>query len=161
MRRRPAHWARLDFAQGPRQLLGQLLRRRRTALTDNVNVGTNGGSAYTRPSTSVAVATRCWSRATATTPPAGSKRHRSARALSSKTYYDDLGRTTKSIENYVDGTPSDSDDKTTEYTYDGNGHMLTLKADLTGGAPDDAMGLWHLDRRRRRITSNDILKETD
>jgi hypothetical protein len=43
------------------------------------------------------------------------RRHR--KGLINKTFYDNLGRTTKTIENYVDGTPSDSDDRTTLYTY--------------------------------------------
>jgi YD repeat-containing protein len=53
------------------------------------------------------------------------------RGIVGKTFYDALGRTTKTIEAFVDGTQSDTDDKTTEFTYDGSGHLLTLKAYLT------------------------------
>src|SRR5207247_1577331 len=92
-------------------------------LTAVADVGTNGGSSYTRPSsapsrsdtvlvTSVAYNAAGW--AETTTDPRG---------LVGKTYYDNLGRVTKTIENYVDGTPSNGDDKTTEYTYDGSGHV--------------------------------------
>ena len=36
-----------------------------------------------------------------------------------------MGRTTKTVENYVDGVVSDADDKTTELTYDAGGlHFL-------------------------------------
>ena len=42
--------------------------------------------------------------------------------------YDDAGRLTKLIENYVDGTPSADTDKTTEYTYNADGKMATMKA---------------------------------
>ena len=73
-----------------------------------------------------------------------------------KTYYDNLGRTTKTIENYVDGTPSDADDKTTEYTYDGSGHMLTLKADLTSGHQTTQWVYGASAGAGDDITSNDI-----
>jgi hypothetical protein len=101
--------------------------------TAAVDVGTNGGSAYTRPgsapsrSDAVLVTEYGYNAAgwveTVTDP----------RALVGKTYYDNLGRTTKTIENYVNGTVSDADDKTTEFTYASNGQMKTLKALLTGG----------------------------
>ncbi len=101
-------------------------------LTDAVDVGTNGASAYTRPgsvpsrSDTVLVsgvvydaAGRQWK----TVDPRG---------IESRTTYDLLGRTVKTIENYVDGTVSDLDDKTTEYTYSAAG-MTSLTAKLTGG----------------------------
>jgi len=82
------------------------------------------------------------------------------RGLLAKTYYDNLGRTTKTIENYVDGTPSNSDDKTTEYTYDGNGNMLTLKALLTGGAYQETKWVYGSSTGAGDvINSNDIMKE--
>src|SRR5690606_6941979 len=55
------------------------------------------------------------------------------RGIVQRTLYDDMGRTIKTIEAYTDGTVSDDDDKTVEYTYDGNGNIRTLKAHLTGG----------------------------
>jgi len=103
-------------------------------LTDTVDVGTNGGSSYTRPSSvpsrsDTALVTSYGYNAAGlvetTTDPRG---------IVSKQYYDNLGQTIKTIQAYVDGTPSNADDKTTEYTYDGDGNMLTLKAWLTGGA---------------------------
>src|SRR5205807_6926922 len=56
------------------------------------------------------------------------------RGIVGKTYYDNLGETTKTIEAYTDGTPTDTTNKTTEFTWDGGGHTLTLQADMTGGA---------------------------
>jgi RHS repeat-associated protein len=104
---------------------------RRTAAVD---VGTNGGSTYTRPSgvpsrsDTVLVTDQTYNAAgwveTVTDP----------RGIAGKVYYDNLGRVTKTIQAYVDGTPSNQDDKTTEYTYDGSGHILTLKAYLTGSS---------------------------
>jgi hypothetical protein len=55
------------------------------------------------------------------------------RGIAGKSFYDNLGQVTRTIEAYVDGTPSNSDDKNTEYSYDGSGNLLTLKALLAGG----------------------------
>ena len=100
-------------------------------LTDAVDVGTNGAGSYTRPgsvpsrsdtalvsSVEYDAAGRQWK----TTDPRG---------LESRTTYDLIGRTIKTVENYVDGTVSDLDDKTTEYTYSAAG-MTSLTAKLTG-----------------------------
>ena len=102
--------------------------------TASVNVGTNGGSSYTRPgstpsrSDTVLVNSYTYDdagRLFSTTDPKGNV---------NRTYYDLLGRTTKTIEAYVDGTPSANDDRTTEYTYNANSDVATLKAVLPAGA---------------------------
>ena len=125
-------------------------------LTDSVDVGTNGGSAYTRPSTpdsrsdTVLVASYDYNTAgevESVTDPMG---------LVNETYYDLLGRTTKTIENYVDGTVSDSDDKTTEYAYDLSGQVSTLRADLTGGGYEETKWVYGISSP---IVSNDVLEE--
>ncbi len=124
-------------------------------VTSSVNVGTNGGSAYTRPgsvpsrSDTVLVTDFGYNSAgwteTVTNP----------RALV-KTYYDLAGRTTKTIENYVDGTVGDDNDKTVEYTYNGLNQMLTLKAQLTGGGYQETAWVYGI---TSPIVSNDVLKE--
>jgi RHS repeat-associated protein len=123
-------------------------------------VGTNGGSAYTRPSSvpsrsdTVLVVESAYNSAgwvETTTDPRG---------LVGKTFYDNLGRTTKTVENYVDGTPSNSDDKTTEYTYDGSGHVLTLKASLASGYEQTQWVYGTASGTSDDITSNDLQKET-
>src|SRR5262249_10303780 len=55
------------------------------------------------------------------------------RGLITRTYDDALGRVTKTIANDTNGTPTDASNHTVEYTYDGIGDLLTLKADLPGG----------------------------
>jgi YD repeat-containing protein len=52
--------------------------------------------------------------------------------LVSKTDYDLLGRTVRTIQNFVAFAPSNSADQTTQYTYDGSNHILTLSAVLPG-----------------------------
>ncbi len=125
-------------------------------VTDTVDVGTNGGSAYTRPpsaparSDTVLVTSYAYNSAgwlETTTDP---------RALVGKMYYDALGRTVKTIENYVDGTPSDQDDKTTEFTYDGSGHVLTVKLDLPGGGQQTTQYVYGV--AGGSIASNDLLR---
>lgn len=53
----------------------------------------------------------------------------------SRIYYDLLGRTTTTIADFTDGTPTTSSNQTTEYTYDGSDHILTMTAVL----PSDAL----------------------
>jgi RHS repeat-associated protein len=124
-------------------------------MTDSVNVGTNAGSAYTRPGTvpsrsdtvlvsSVGYNAAGWQE-TSTDP----------KGLISKTYYDLLGRTTKTIENYVDGTVSDTDDKTVEYIYGPSG-MTKLQAKLTGGGQQETEWVYGI---TSPVVSNDTLKE--
>jgi RHS repeat-associated protein len=98
----------------------------------DVNVGTNAAAAYTRPaavpprSDTVLVtsyqydaAGRLWR----TTDPKG---------RISQNEYDALGRTTRTIDNYVDGVPSDADDKTTLFVYGPAG--LTRQTALTSAS---------------------------
>ncbi len=124
--------------------------------TASVNVGTNAGSAYTRPSTvpsrsdTVLVTDYGYNSSgwlETTTDP---------RALVGKTYYDNLGRTIKSIDNYVDGTVGDDNDKTVDYTFDPSGQMATLKAQLTGGGYQETKWVYGI---TSPIVSNDVLKE--
>ena len=124
--------------------------------TDVVNVGTNGGSSWTRPGTvpsrsdTVLVTSVTYDDAGRTfevTDPRG---------LVNRTYYDALGRTTKTIENYVDGTVSDADDKTVEYAYNAAG-MTSLTAKLTGGGGQTTEWVYGVSGT---IVSNDIVGVT-
>jgi RHS repeat-associated protein len=56
--------------------------------------------------------------------------------LITQSYHDNLGRVTKTIEDYTDGNPTSNSNKTTEVTYDGDGNTLTVKVDLPGGASE-------------------------
>jgi RHS repeat-associated protein len=53
------------------------------------------------------------------------------RALISKTDYDAMGRTLRTVENFSAFAPSDTADRTTEFTYDGSSHVLTRNAKLS------------------------------
>jgi RHS repeat-associated protein len=126
-----------------------------TALVD---VGTNGGSAYTRPSSvpsrsdSALVTDYGYNAAgllESTTDPKG---------LVSKSFYDLAGRVTKKVEDYVDGTVSDSDDKTVEYAYNGSGAQTTLSAKLTGGGQEVTENVYGVNTSGG-LVSNDLVKE--
>jgi RHS repeat-associated protein len=129
-------------------------------LIHSVDVGTDGGSAYTRPtavpdrSDAVLVTDYSYNAAgwmdTIIDP----------KGFISKAFYDNLGRVTKSVEDYTDGVVTDTSNKTVEYTYDGVGDMLTVQADLTGGAYQRTQYVYGASAAAGdAITSNDLLKE--
>jgi RHS repeat-associated protein len=127
-------------------------------LTASVDVGTNGGSAYTRPSsvpspsdttlvTSYGYNAAGW--VSDETDPLG---------ILNKTYYDAAGRVTKTIQDYTTGTPSNSSDKTVEYTYNPNGSPATIKADLTGGGSETTAYVYGVTTSGGSgLNSNDVL----
>jgi RHS repeat-associated protein len=127
-------------------------------VTADVNVGTNGGSAYTRPSSpptgSATVLVTSYSYNAAgwldtTTDPRG---------IASRTFYDNLGRVVKTVQDYTTGTPTSSSDKTTEYTYDGDGNVLTVQADQPGGAYEQTQYVYGVTTAGgSTINSNDLL----
>jgi RHS repeat-associated protein len=103
-------------------------------LTASVDVGTNGGSAWTRPSSvptasdTVLVTSYAYNAmglVQDTTDPKG---------LDTRRYYDALGRVTKSVQDYTGAAEGAENDVATEYSYDGDGHQLTVQADEPGGA---------------------------
>ncbi len=97
-----------------------------------VDVGTNGGAAWTRPAAAPARSDTALVSSTVYDAAGRPWKVTDPRGLEGRTEYDLLGRTTKTIGNYADGVPSDGDDKTTEYGY-GPAGMTSLTARLTGG----------------------------
>ena len=102
-------------------------------LIESVNVGTYGGSSYTRGGAPTASSDTVLVTFTSYNAAGEVAIVTDPNNIKTETFYDNLGRTTKTIANYVDGTPSNSDDQTTEYTYDGGNHILTMKADMPSG----------------------------
>jgi YD repeat-containing protein len=129
-------------------------------LTSSVNVGTNGGTIWTRPSSapsrsdSVLITDFGYNAAgwlqTATDP----------RNIASKTFYDSLGRTTKTIEAYTDGVVTATTNRTTEFTYDGLDHLLTYTARVVGGGGQTTQYVYGVSPSDgSTVTSNDLLRE--
>ncbi|MFO0848770.1 MAG: hypothetical protein U0871_09480 [Gemmataceae bacterium] len=129
-------------------------------LTASLDVGTNGGSSYTRPgsvpsrSDTVLVSSLVYDaagRVWKTTGPRG---------IESRKEYDAAGRVVKSVENYVDGTVSDADDKTTEYVY-GPAGLTSLTAKLTGGGSQVTQWVYGVTQAGGSgLDSNDIMGAT-
>lgn len=82
------------------------------------------------------------------------------RGIVSKRFYDNLGQVTKTVEAYDGGAITNNTNKTTEFTYDGDGHMLTLQADLVGGAFEQTKWIYGVSTGTSdSINSNDVLKK--
>ena len=128
------------------------------------NVGTNGGAAWTMP----------------TSPDAGDAAHlvtsygydaagnqniiTDPRGVRGKTVFDMLGRKTQTITAW-DGTsgatPTSSTNQTTGYTYDGNNHVLTRTAVMPVGTPSQTTAWVYgvAPSAGSVVSSNDLLAE--
>jgi RHS repeat-associated protein len=131
-------------------------------VTATADVGTNGGTAYTRPSTVPAASDTVLVTATVYNAAGWAQSVTDPRGIVTQTTYDNLGRTTKTIENYTNGAPTNFSNKTTEYTYDGSGHTLTVKADLPAGGYQTTQYVYGVSTvLGDPINSNDLLFEVN
>src|SRR5262249_20369289 len=116
----------------------------------------NGGAAWGRPSSVPPRSDTVLVGSLAYSAPGWVQDSTDPRGLVSRTGYDNLGRVTQAVENYVDGVPSNGDDKTVNFTYDGNGNVLTLTALLAGGGQEQTQ---YVRGVTGTINSNDLVKE--
>jgi RHS repeat-associated protein len=124
----------------------------------DVNVGTNGGTAWTRPSTppsssaTVLVTTTAYNAAgwvQDVTDPMG---------IDTRTTQDNLGRTIKTVQDYTNGTVTAESNATTEYGYDGSNHVVFVQADEPGGAYQKTQYVYGVTTASgSAINSNDLL----
>ncbi len=127
-------------------------------LVASVDAGTNGGTAWARPgsvpasSPTLLVTTYGYNAAgwlQDTTDPMG---------LDNRTYYDNLGQTVKTVQDYTGGTPGNENDITTEYGYDGDGNTTYVQADEPGGTYQKTAYVYGVTTASGSgINSNDIL----
>jgi RHS repeat-associated protein len=83
------------------------------------------------------------------------------RGLVTKTDYDLLGRTVRTMQAFTAFSPSNAADLTTEYTYDGDNNRLTVKVDLPGGAYQTTQYVYGVTTAGgSTVNSNDILAAT-
>jgi RHS repeat-associated protein len=129
-------------------------------LTDSVNVGTNGGVAWTRPATApprsdtVLVTSQAYDaagRAFQTTDPRG---------LKTQLTFDALGRITQSVQNYVNGPMSDTDNKTVQFVY-GPAGQTKVRVLLPGGGEQTTETVFGVSQAAGdKIDSFDVAKQT-
>ena len=122
-----------------------------------VFVGTNGGSTYTRPGSVLSRSDTVLVNSTEYDSAGRAFKSIDPKGLENRTYFDALGRTVKTIANYVDGTVSDTDDKTTEYAF-GPAGMISLTAKLTGGGGQTTEWVYGVTAGGgSAVTSNDVI----
>jgi YD repeat-containing protein len=127
-------------------------------LIADVNAGTNGGTAWTQPSSvpassaTLLVTQYVYNAAGLvqdTFDPLG---------IDDRTLYDNLGRTTQTIQDYTGGTPGTENDITTEYGYDGNNNVTYVQADEPGGSYQKTAYVYGVTTAGGSgVNSNDIL----
>jgi RHS repeat-associated protein len=127
-------------------------------LTAAVNVGTNGGTAWTRPATAPAASDTVLTTSYAYSAAGWQDTATDPRGLVTKTFYDNLGRVTKTVEAYDGGAQTATTNKTTEFSYDGSNHVVTLQADEPGGAFEQTKYVYGVTTSGGSgVNSNDLL----
>ncbi len=136
-------------------------------LTAEANVGTYGGSVYTAPTLGASPPARSdTALVTSTTYNAAGwvATVTDPRGIVTATSYDLLGRTTQTITGYNaginGGNPTSSANATTNYTYDGSGHVLTVTAVMPTGTPSQTTTYVYGVGSTGNLYSNDLLAAT-
>ena len=108
-------------------------------LTATVDVGTNGGVAYTRPGTVPARSDKTLVTSYTYSPAGWIQTTTDPRGIVTQDSYDLLGQLTREVDAYNasinNGQPTASNNQTTNYTYDGVGDTLTVTAVMPSGTP--------------------------
>src|SRR5262249_7768748 len=126
--------------------------------TTDVDVGTNGGASWTRPGSAPAASDTALVTGYAYNAAGWLSSVTDPRGIVTQTSYDSLGRTTQTIEAYTDGTPTSSTTKPTQYSYDGDGHLLTYTAVESGGASEVTKYVYGVTTAAgSNVNSNDVL----
>ena len=99
--------------------------------TASANYGTNGGAAFSRPSTAPARSDTVLVTSTEYNTAGQAYKTTDPMGKESRVEFDDAGRTTKQIGSYVDGNPAtggSDEDVTVEMAYNADGQVTTLTA---------------------------------
>ena len=131
-------------------------------VTATVDVGTNGGVAYVRPSSPPSASANTLLTTYDYDLAGGVQTFVDPRGITSAMVYDALGRTTISIKNFMGGAPGAEYDVMTVDTFDAAGHLTSRTADpLTGSSPQVTAFVYGVSRATGSlVASNDILTET-
>ncbi len=127
-------------------------------LIADVDMGTNGGVAWTRPDTPPAASATALVTTYAYNDMGLVQDVTDPMDLVTRTLYDNLGRTTKTIQDYTDGTETDDSNIATEYGYDGDNNVTYVRADEPGGAYQQTQYVYGVTTASGSgVNSNDIL----
>ncbi|MDP9175784.1 MAG: hypothetical protein M3O30_18235 [Planctomycetota bacterium] len=103
---------------------------------EDVNVGSNAGTTWYRPISSASITPSDTVLVTSYNYSFGGWQDQvtDPRGIPTKKFFDALGRKTQTIVDYtpVNSNPTPASNQTTAYTYDGDNHVLTMKAMLPG-----------------------------
>ncbi len=103
-------------------------------LIASVDAGTNGGTAWTRPSTVPASSSTLLVTNNVYNGAGWLQDVIDPMGIDTRTNYDNLGRVTQTIADYTNGTETAESNISTEYGYDGNDNLLYVQADQPGGS---------------------------
>jgi RHS repeat-associated protein len=130
--------------------------------TAMVDVGTNGGSSWTRPSSVPTGSSTVLVTADAYNAAGWLQDVTDPLAHVTRTLYDNLGREIKVTQNYTGSAETTTSDVATEFTYDGAGHTLTVKADEpSSGSQTTQFNYGVTVSGGSGVNSNDLLASTE
>jgi RHS repeat-associated protein len=131
--------------------------------TADVNVGNNGGSTWTRPSSAPSRSTSfqvtsygydaAGNQATTTDP----------NGIVAQSYFDALGDVTETISDYTNGTPTSNSNQTTLYNYDGLGDVTSQTAVMPTGTANQTTDYIYgvTTASGSNINSNDVIAQVE
>jgi YD repeat-containing protein len=123
-----------------------------------MTLATNGGSAWTRPSTAPAASDTVLVSSDSYNAAGWLGSSTDPRGLVEQYSYDNLGRTTQTIADYTNGTPTNNSNVTTQYGYDGNDNLVTYTAVEPGGGSQQTKYVYGVTTTGgSAVNSNDIL----
>jgi RHS repeat-associated protein len=126
--------------------------------TADVDVGTNGGEAWVRPSAPPARSATALVTTYGYNAAGGVQDVTDPLGVDTRTLYDALGRTTETIDNYTGNAETASSDVATQYAYDGDGNLLSVTADEPGGAYQQTAYVYGVSTATgSAVNSNDVL----
>jgi RHS repeat-associated protein len=135
-------------------------------LTASVDVGTNQGVSWTRPSSvparsdTVLVTSYQYNAAGWVQDVLDPRELSPGQPIDTRTTYDALGRTTKTVLNYTGNPETAQSDVATVYSYDGSNHVLKVQADEPGGNSEQTQYVYGVTTAGgSAVNSNDLLAQ--
>jgi RHS repeat-associated protein len=128
----------------------------------DVNVGTNGGTAWMRPSFVPARSDTVLVTSYGYSPAGFQNTTEDPKGLVDQKTFDALGRVSQDVQDYTNGIPTNSSNQTTKYTYNGKDNVLTVTAVQPAGTPSQTTQYVYgvTTASGSAINSNDLLSTT-